>query len=51
MVFIEDKWFVYIKNEIMLNAVRKEVDQDFEITQILTHEQFEANAYKVKGEW
>lgn len=34
----------------MLKAVKEDVEEGLEITQILTHEQFEANAYKVKGE-
>ena len=35
----------------MLKAVKQDIEEGLEITQILTHEQFEANVYKVKGEW
>ena len=34
------KDFIFVNDTEMLNAVKKD----------LTHEQFEANAYKVKGE-
>ena len=34
----------------MLKAVKQDVEEGLEITQILTREQYEANAYKVKGE-
>lgn len=53
IVFIQDVLnndFVYIYDDEMLKAVKQDVEEGLEITQILTHELFEANAYKVKGE-
>ena len=34
----------------MLKAVKKDIEMGLEITEVLTHEQYEANAYKAKGE-
>ena len=54
MVFIEDVLnndFIYIYNDEMLKAVKENIEMGLEITEVLTHEQFEANVYKVKGEW
>ena len=42
--------FVYIYDDEMLKAVKEDVESGLEITEILTYEQYEANAYKVKGE-
>lgn len=53
IVFIQDVLnndFVYIYDDEMLKAVKQDIEEGLEITQILTHEQFEANCYKVKGE-
>ena len=53
IVFIQDVLnndFVYIYDDEMLKAVKQDIEEGLEIRQILTHEQFEANAYKVKGE-
>ena len=50
IVFIQDVLnndFVYIYDDEMLKAVKQDVEEGLEITQILTHEVFEANAYKV----
>ena len=50
IVFIQDVLnndFVYIYDDEMLKAVREDIEEGLEITQILTHEQFEANAYKI----
>lgn len=51
MIFVEDEIYVYVEDELILNNVKQEIEQGLAITKILTHEQFEANAYKVKGEW
>ena len=53
IVFIEDVLnndFIYIYDDEMLKAVKENIEMGLEITQILTHELFEANCYKVKGE-
>ena len=53
IVFIEDVLnndFVYIYDDEMLEAVREDVEEGLQITKILTHELFEANCYRVKGE-
>ena len=53
IVFIEDVLnndFIYIYDDKVLKAVKKDIEMGLEITEVLTHEQFEANAYKVKGE-
>lgn len=53
IVFIQDVLnndFVYIYDDEMLKAVKQDIEEGLEIRQILTREQFEANAYKVKGE-
>ena len=53
IVFIQDVLnndFVYIYDDEMLKAVRETIEEGLEITEVLTHEQFEANCYKVKGE-
>ena len=49
MVFIQDD-YVYIYDDEMLKAVRETIEEGLEITEVLTHELYEANAYKVKGE-
>ena len=53
IVFIQDVLnndFVYIYDDEMLKAVRETIEEGLEITEVLTHELYEANAYKVKGE-
>lgn len=53
IVFIQDVLnndFVYIYDEEMLKAVKEDVEEGLEITEILTHEQFEKICYKLKGE-
>lgn len=53
IVFIEDVLnndFIYIYDDEMLKAVKENIEMGLEITEVLTHEQFEANVYKVKGE-
>ena len=53
IVFIEDVLnndFIYIYNDEMLKAVKENIEMGLEITEVLTHEQFEANCYKAKGE-
>lgn len=53
IVFIQDVLnndFVYIYDDEMLKAVRETIEEGLEITEVLTHEQYEANAYKMKGE-
>lgn len=39
--------FVYIYDDEMLKAVKQDIEEGLEIRQILTHEQFEANEYKI----
>lgn len=54
IVFIQDVLnndFVYIYDDEMLKAVKENIEMGLEITEVLTHELYEANAYKVKGEW
>lgn len=53
IVFIQDVLnndFVYIYDDEMLKAVREDIEEGLQITKILTHQQFEQNCYKVKGE-
>ena len=53
IVFIQDVLnndFVYIYDDEMLKAVREDIEEGLEITEVLTHELYEANCYKVKGE-
>ena len=53
IVFIQDVLnndFIYIYDDKVLKAVKKDIEMGLEITEVLTHEQFEANEYKVKGE-
>ena len=44
------KEFIFLNDTEMLNAVKEDLKSRCELLEILTHEQFEANAYKVKGE-
>lgn len=44
------KDFIFLNDTEMLNAVKEDLKSRCELLEILTHEQFEANAYKVKGE-
>lgn len=41
---------IYIWNEEMLKALKEDIKNGIGIRRILTHEQFEANCYKVKEE-
>lgn len=53
IVFIEDYFnykFIHIFDERMLEALKEDIKEDVKITSILTHELYEANCYKVKGE-
>ena len=53
IVFIQDVLnndFVYIWDDEMLKAVKQDVEEGLKITEVLTHQQFEANAYKVESE-
>ena len=50
IVFIQDVLnndFVYIYDDEMLKAVREDIEEGLQITQILTHEQYEENCYKI----
>ena len=50
IVFIQDVLnndFVYIYDDEMLKAVKEDVESGLEITEILTHEQYEAKCYKI----
>lgn len=50
IVFIQDVLnndFVYIYDDEMLKAVKEDVESGLEITEILTHEQYETNCYKI----
>ncbi len=50
IVFIQDVLnndFIYIYDNEMLKAVREDIEGGLQITQVLTREQFEANAYKI----
>lgn len=40
----------YVWNEEMLGAIKEDIANGIKIKRILTHEQFEANCYKVGGE-
>lgn len=44
------KDYIFIDDNEMLKAVKKDLKGRCELLEILTHEQFEANCYKVKGE-
>ena len=44
------KDYIFIDDNEMLKAVKEDLKSRCELLEILTHEQFEANAYKVKGE-
>lgn len=51
IVFIQDVLnndFVYIYDDEMLKAVREDIEEGLEITEVLTHEQYNANCYKVR---
>ena len=53
IVFIEDYFnysFIHIFDERMLEALKEDIKKDVKLTSILTHELYESNAYKVKGE-
>ena len=53
IVFIQDVLnndYVYIYDDEMLKAVKEDIEQGLQITEVLTHEQYDANCYKVKGE-
>ena len=53
IVFIQDVLnndYVYIYDDEMLKAVREDIEEGLQITEVLTHEQYKANCYKVKGE-
>lgn len=50
IVFIQDVLnndFVYVYDEEMLKAVREDIEEGLQITEILTHEQYKANCYKI----
>lgn len=44
------KDYVFIDDNKMLEAVKTDLKDRCKLLEILTHEQFEANCYKVKGE-
>lgn len=44
------KDFVFVDDTEMLNAVKKDLESRCKLLEVLTHEQFESNVYKVKGE-
>ena len=44
------KDYIFIDDNEMLNAVKEDLKNRCEVLEILTHELFEANTYKVKGE-
>lgn len=44
------KDFIFVNDTEMLNAVKKDLESRCKIAEVLTHESYEANAYKVKGE-
>ena len=51
IVFIEDFFnysFIHIFDERMLEALKEDIKKDVKLKSILTHEQFEANAYKTE---
>ena len=53
IVFIQDVLnndYVYIYDDEMLKAVKEDIEQGLQITEVLTHEQFEKNCYKVEGD-
>ena len=46
----KSKDFIFVNDNEMLKAVKEDLKSRCELLEILTHEQFEANVYKVKGE-
>lgn len=42
--------FIFVNDTEMLKAVKEDLKSRCELLEILTHEQFAVNAYKVKGE-
>ena len=44
------KDYIFIDDTEMLKAVKKDLKSRCELLEILTHEEFEANCYKVEGE-
>ena len=44
------KDYIFIDDNEMLKAVKEDLKSRCELLEILTHEQFAVNAYKVKGE-
>lgn len=42
--------YIYINDDDILESLKKDLKNGLKLKQILTHQQFEANAYKVKGE-
>ena len=51
IVFIQDVLnndFVYIYDDEMLKAVKEDIEEGLEITEVLTHEVYNANCYKVR---
>ena len=42
------KDFIFVNDSEMLKAVKEDLKDRCELLEILTHEQFEANCYKVK---
>lgn len=51
IVFIQDVLnndFIYIYDDKMLKAVKKDIETGLEITEVLTHEQYETNCYKIE---
>ena len=44
------KDYVFIDDNKMLEAVKTDLKDRCELLEILTHQQFEANYYKAKGE-
>lgn len=44
------KDYIFINDNEMLKAAKEDLKSRCELLEILTHEQFNSNAYKVKGE-
>lgn len=44
------KDYIFIDDKEMLKAVKEDLKDRCKLLEVLTHEQFEVNAYKVKGE-
>ena len=42
--------YIYIHAESMLKALKQDIQNGIKIRKVLTHESYEANCYKVKGE-